>query len=171
MDSNVAETPSGSVRVIVEGEWSETVGLNKYGKANVTLPRRLAAGHTYSVYARYIPNCENFRASRSTAKEYTVWKASTNANASAPDLRSGDRPRVRVVVDSRFVTVNGGDAAVRLFKDGNLVQREVVDITGGDAVARFAPMRKRGLLEARVRYLGNRNFRADNTRTTARVTR
>ncbi len=67
--------------------------------------------------------------------------------------------------------MNGGRAAVRLFKNGNLRQRTVVDISGGDAVARFKPVRKRGLWEARVRYLGTRNFQADNTRTTARVTR
>lgn len=170
--SNVdGKTPTGTATVTVVGQWSTTISLNN-GKGNVTLPHRLAANNTYSVRARYNPSCAEFRGSSSDTKEYTVVKAGTNARASAPDISRGDRPRVRVSVDaSTSVTVNSGRAAVRLFKNGDLRQRTVVDITGGDAVARFKPVRKRGLWEARVHYLGARNFQADSTRTTARVTR
>ncbi len=151
---------TGKVRISVAGNtW--TVPLQD-GEASQALPRRLDAGATYTVRARYIPDCADGEVAGSSDSEpLTVGKADTNITSRyAPNIQRGERPRVRAVVSS---TVSPGGEARVIITNGKARQAKTVSVEkigGGDSTikARFASVRKLGQWDVKIKYLGTRNF-------------
>ena len=163
--ANVSVTANGQdgtgvVRISVAGNtW--TVPLQD-GEASHALPRKLDAEATYTVRARYIPDCADGEVAGSNDSEpLTVGKADTKITSRfAPNIQRGERPRVRAIVSSTLSP--GGEARV-IIKNGTARQAKTVSVEkigGGESLirARFASVRKLGQWDVKIKYLGTGNF-------------
>jgi hypothetical protein len=151
---------TGKVRISVAGNaW--TVGLQD-GEASVALPRTLDAEETYTVRARYIPDCADGEVAGSNDSEpLVVGKADTNISSRfAPNIKRGERPRVNAIVSS---TLSPGGSAKVIITNGKARKAQTVrvdKIDGGESkiFARFSKTFKRGEWTVKIKYLGTGNF-------------
>ena len=166
--------PTGVIRFSVAGRsWTKPV-VN--GEASIKLPRRLQAGDTYIVRARFRPDCSTGEYAGSGDREpLTVYKAKTRVtDVFAPNRDRGERPRVRAVVSSRWLSP-GGSARVTIFNDGAKKSQVVAveKVGDGDSLirARFSRTYKLGEWGVRVKYLGTRNFEGSQNSASFNITR
>jgi hypothetical protein len=152
---------TGSVRFAVDGNtW--VVPLVD-GRAAQALPRRMSAGQTYNVRARYIPDCKNGEVAGSADHRFvTVNRANTKITSRfAADITRGEHPVVDAVVASR--TLSPGGRAKVIITNGKARKAKVVSVDRlghGDSKihARFGRTFKKGQWTVTVRYLGTSNF-------------
>jgi hypothetical protein len=151
---------TGKVRISAAGNaW--TVVLQD-GEASVALPRTLDAEETYTVRARYIPDCAGGEVAGSNdAEPLTVGKADTKITSRfAPNIKRGEQPRVRAIVSS---TVSPGGSAKVIIFNGKARKAQTVrlnKISGPESsiFARFSKTYKRGQWTVKIKYLGTGNF-------------
>jgi hypothetical protein len=159
-------TPTGSVRFTLGGRhWD--VRLTS-GTASVALPRGLRAQTTYTVHGQYRPGCSIFQRSAGTGY-YTVQKAPTQTLATAPNVKRGTHPRVRVTVSSTYRTPVGS-VRITVLKRGHVVASKVRSLRSGHAFASFRTLRV-GRYSAVAVYLGAHNFDRSSDADVFRVTR
>ena len=152
---------TGSVRFAVGGD-SWVVPLVD-GRAAQALPKRMSAGETYKVRARFIPDCKNGEVAGSGDHRFvTVNRANTKITSRfAGDIKRGEHPVVDAVVTSR--TLSPGGRAKVIISNGHARKVKVVGVHRlghGDSKihARFGRTFKKGQWAVKVRYLGTHNF-------------
>lgn len=165
--AKVARTDSGAKKPIgtvtftlsnkdgsVRRTW--TRDLNR-GEATISLPSRLPARATYGLRVAYnATNCSMFADSNSEPRGFTVLRAGTKTNVAAPNRDRGERPVVRVAVNSGSPVATSGRARVKIYRKAVLVRSRLVSFTGGFRTS-FAKLRP-GYYDVRVQYLGTGNF-------------
>ncbi len=162
-----AGTPSGTVRVAVNGE-TYTGTLNSDGVAQRQLPRSLAPSHTYRVTASY-DGSGSCRASGPVSKFYTVVRAGTAVRGlQVHNAWPGVRPRVSGQVASYTGVVTRGQVRVRLVDHGKVRQERVVGLRNGAFSATFGRTSARGTWTVRAAFVANRAFRGSHASTTFR---
>jgi hypothetical protein len=155
---------NGSVTFTLSGEgvsesWTKSV---KGGQASVTLPRKLAAGNTYTVRAKYTPgDCSVFKGSESKAAYYSVNKANTMRRVHAPNVDRGQRARVSVAVSSARpgMFTPRGQVRIVLSRRGEKLAVKTLRLEDGRVRASFGKLRP-GSYDVVVRYFGTGNFRS-----------
>ena len=122
--SSGAGTPSGTVRTSVAGV-TRTDVLDHRGATQRELPRRLEAGHSYSVTTSY-DGQGSCQASGPVRKYYTVVRARTDVRGlEASDVRTGGRPHVSGRVASSTGITPDGKVRVTLTRGGTAKQATV----------------------------------------------
>lgn len=167
--------PSGTITFSVNGDAFATVS-EAAAADGVRVPRR-GAGDTYTVRARFHPNCTSqydYSAS-SDSSSLTVFKADTSTTARARNREQGQRPVVRGIVDSATPAEPGGQVEVTI-SNGDVSRTQTVGVVKNDDGtssyrAEFGRVFKRGEWDVVSRYLGTRNFKRSSASTTFRVTR
>ena len=163
-----AGTPSGTVRVAVNGE-TYTGTLNSDGVAQRQLPRSLAPSHTYRVTASY-DGSGNCRASGPVSKFYTVVRAGTAVRGlQVHNVWPGVRPRAYRPGRRRATgVVTRGQVRVRLVDHGKVRQERVVGLRNGAFRATFGRTSARGTWTVRAAFVANRAFRGSHASATFR---
>jgi hypothetical protein len=156
--SSTAGRPTGAVRFSVDGR-SWTVRLDG-GEASRALPPGLDAKETYSVRARFVPDCATGQfGGSSDSQALTVYKANTSVSSVlASTAKRGQGVNVRAVFGTKTRSPKG-EAKVIVWK-GKKRYTKVVDlrtIGAGDSVikASFSNIRKPGQWNVKVKYLGS----------------
>lgn len=162
-------TPKGQVIVTVAGR-SSVKGLSG-GAATVSLPRKLAAGNSYGVRAKYDPKrCSRFQKSTSSKKSFKVVRAHSKAKVNVDDVKRGNRPKASVRVKTATGVTAKGKARVRISHGGTSFAK-TVRLRGGSASTKFKALNKVGKWKVRVSYKGTGNIRPDSGSDTFRVKR
>ena len=161
--SSTAGRPTGSVRFSVAGK-SWLVKIDNNGEASKTLPAGLSANETYTVTARFVPDCVTAQVGGSgDTQRLTVFKANTRiSSVLAPSIKRGKKATVRAVVGTKTRSPKG-EAKIVIWK-GNKKMSKVVDlrsIGAGDSVvkANFGKVRKVGTWNVKIKFLGSDNFK------------
>jgi hypothetical protein len=158
VSSTAGRRPTGTVRFVVDGR-SWAVALSN-GEASLALPRGLDASETYTVRARFVPDCNTGQFGPSSdSQALTVFKADTRiGSVLAPNVKRGKKATVRAVLSTRTKSPHG-KAVVTIWKGGQKMKKTVkVDAIGsGDSVirARFGKVRDLGSWNVKIKYLGN----------------
>ncbi len=173
--SSTTGRPTGSVRFVVDGR-SWDVALSG-GRASQTLPGNLEANETYTVRARFVPDCATGQfAPSSDSQALTVFKAATRVG---PVVASGTKRSkslaIEAVVGSRSKSPEG-EAKVVVSKGRQEFKKkvDVVPVGGGDSLVRATfgkQVRSLGTWDVEVVYLGSDNFKSSRKSTTFTVTR
>lgn len=154
--------PTGSVTFVLTNEngsvrrtWITDV---RKGQASINLPSRLPAQATYGLSVAYrATDCSKFANSESVERGFTVLRAGTRTNVVAPNRDRGQRPVVRVAVNSGSPVATSGRARVQIYRKAVLVRSKLVSFTGGGFRTSFAKVRP-GYYDVRVRFQGNGKF-------------
>jgi hypothetical protein len=160
-------TPGGRVTLRVAGRAS-SLALHG-GVARSSLPRNLAAGHTYRVSATY-PGFGCYKGS-SGSTYYTVRRAGAHIRGlHARDIRRGGHPFVsgRVVTSSGATA--GGRVVVRLYH-GGLRRTATASVHHGRFAVRFGRVYGTGRWVARATKPPTANFAGSSASDTFRVRR
>ena len=162
-------TPKGQVIVTVAGR-SRVSGLSG-GAATVSLPRKLSAGDSYGVRAKYDPKrCSRFQKSTSPKRSFKVVKAHSRAKVNVDSIKRGHRPKASVRVRTATGVTANGKARVRISRHGTSFAK-TVRLHGGAASTKFKALNKVGKWKVRVTYKGTGNIRPDSGSDTFRVKR
>lgn len=157
--------PTGSVTVTVGGK-SSTSKLSG-GSASVSIPR-LNAQRTYTVSARFKPNCNTGEfAGSSDTTNLTVNQASSSiARLSARNIKKGQRPAVSGRVSTSYSKASG-TVRVQISK-GRYGKSETTRVRGSKNAFRavFSKTRSKGRWNVNVSYSGNRNYQGSSASTT-----
>lgn len=167
--------PKGTVTFSVNGASFATV--DEAQAASGVLVPLLPAGETYTVRARFRPECTeryDYQPSSDTSN-LTVFKAGTSTSSQAGDRRRGGRPVVSGLVDSKTPAEPGGRVKVSI-SNGAASRTQTVDVdknSDGTSSFRveFGRVWKRGEWTVVTRYLGTGNFEGSRDRTEFRVGR
>jgi len=167
--SSGAGTPSGTVRTSVAGV-TRTDALDHRGATQRELPRRLEAGHSYSVTTSY-DGQGSCQASGPVRKYYTVVRARTNVRGlEARDVRTGGRPHVSGRVASSTGITPDGKVRVTLTRGGTAKQA-TVRLRGGRFGVTFGRLSQRGTWKVKAAMVANGDYRASSDSTRFRVGR
>lgn len=167
--SSGAGTPSGTVRTSVAGV-TRTDVLDHRGATQRELPRRLEAGHSYSVTTSY-DGQGSCQASGPVRKYYTVVRARTNVRGlEARDVRTGGRPHVSGRVASSTGITPDGKVRVTL-KRGDTAKQATVRLRGGRFSVTFGRISQRGTWKVKAVMVANGDYRASSDSTKLRVGR
>lgn len=167
--SSGAGTPSGTVRTSVAGV-TRTDVLDHRGATQRELPRRLEAGHSYSVTTSY-DGQGSCQASGPVRKYYTVVRARTNVRGlEARDVRTGGRPHVSGRVASSTGITPDGKVRVTLTRGGTAKQA-TVRLRGGRFSVTFGRISQRGTWKVKAVMVANGDYRASSNSTRFRVGR
>ena len=167
--SSGAGTPSGTVRTSVAGV-TRTDALDHRGATQRELPRRLEAGHSYSVTTSY-DGQGSCQASGPVRKYYTVVRARTNVRGlEARDVRTGGRPHVSGRVAASTGITPDGKVRVTLTRGGTAKQA-TVRLRGGRFSVTFGRISQRGTWKVKAVMVANRDYRASSDSTRFRVGR
>lgn len=167
--SSGAGTPSGTVRTSVAGV-TRTDVLDHRGATQRELPRRLEAGHSYSVTTSY-DGQGSCQASGPVRKYYTVVRARTNVRGlEARDVRTGGRPHVSGRVASSTGITPDGKVRVTL-KRGDTAKQATVRLRGGRFSVTFGRISQRGTWKVKAVMVANGDYRASSDSTKFRVGR
>jgi hypothetical protein len=165
--SSGAGTPSGTVRTSVAGV-TRTDVLDRRGATQRELPRRLEAGHTYSVTTSYGGN-GSCQASGPSRRFYTVVRARTHVRGlAARDVRAGGRPHVSGRVASSTGITPNGRVRVTLTHDG-LARHATVRLRGGRFSVTLGRIPERGSWKVKATMVGNGDYRTSSDATRFRV--
>lgn len=155
---------NGATVSITTPAGTKTVGVVD-GKAKVSMPRNLAANHTYYVGATF--KQQDCYAGSSGKNYYIVKKADSGVG----DLRVHHvaRPRVSGFVGANYGTPRG-HVTVTLSRNGHVAQTKTVSLSGGDFSASFGKVRA-GKWVATARYAGSTNYGSSKASTSFKVGR
>jgi hypothetical protein len=162
--------PHGTVTVTVAGEGSRSATVGRGGSASVILPRSLKPGR-YSATASFTPEDDTeYAASRSGKETFTVVKSGSATFVQAARVSRGERPVVRVQVESDTRVTPRGSVSVRISTRGER-HTERARLFNGQAVVRFAKVDRRGRWSARAVYGGSSVLQGSAGTDGFRVTR
>ena len=173
--TNGQGNPQGRVTFSVNGDVFAAVSSERAADG-LAVPR-LGAGDTYTIRARFTPDCEgqyDYRPSSDSAS-LTVFKADTSTSADAGDRRRGGTAVVRGVVDSDTRVEPGGSVRVTISNGDASRTRTVLVEQNTDSTssyrAAFRKVGKPGAWSVVSRYLGTANFDSSTGRTSFKVRR
>ncbi|MFT4083495.1 MAG: Ig-like domain-containing protein [Nocardioides sp.] len=164
-----SSTPSGTVKVLVDGTKVATGTLNSAGRARVALPKTTKVG-THTVTARYTGDDDN-TASASTA-QLKVTKASSTSRLTLNSHRVTTKKRVKATFR---VTVSGvaPTGVIRVLEGGKLLTSYRLKAGAAGKLTKALPkITEAGTYRLRIVYGGNANVaRSVSTPVRLRVTR
>jgi hypothetical protein len=161
------DVPRGSVTVTVAGS-TQTAKLQE-GVAVVPVARSLKPGH-YTARARYAPASRSQFKSSSGSDTFTVVKTNSQTVVQAFNTSRGERPTVRVSVESPTHVTPKGNVTVTI-ADGKARESRSVRLVNGQAVVGFSKADRRGQWDARAVYGGSDSVNGSRGADTFRVTR
>jgi hypothetical protein len=161
--------PRGTVTLVVNGQ---TVSARLIGgAASVAVPRSLKPGE-YAARANYTPNSgSQFKSSHSGVKFFRVVKSGSSTFVQAARISRGERPTVRVQVESDTRITPRGSVTVRISNGSGERHTELASLLNGQAVVRFPKVDSRGRWSARAVYGGSNVVQSSVGTDGFRVTR